>query len=75
MPEPAVQEVCDLAQNEVTTDVKLNKAEGDEEQGGVFDVDSRPAAFKSTFWEICCVAALISAQLANVYLQIDFVLW
>jgi hypothetical protein len=44
----------------------------DEAQGGVtaFE-DQRPAVFKSTFWEILCVASLVSVQLANVRSQLN----
>ena len=33
--------------------------------------DQRPAVFKSTFWEILCVASLVSAQLTNVPSQLN----
>jgi len=29
--------------------------------------DGRPAVFKSTWWEICCVISIVCAQLTNVF--------
>jgi len=41
--------------------------EADESQESFFDVEKRPAVFKSTFWEVLCVICLMSAQLTNVF--------
>jgi hypothetical protein len=46
------------------------KDQADESQGGATVLeDQRPLVFKSTFWEVLCVASLVSAQLTNVCSQ------
>jgi hypothetical protein len=47
-------------------DAKDIKPEVDETLGTTAFEDRRPAVFKSTTWEVCCVLALVSAQLTNV---------
>jgi hypothetical protein len=47
-------------------DVKDIKPDVDETLGVTAFDDRRPAVFKSTTWEVCCVLALVSAQLTNV---------
>jgi hypothetical protein len=66
MPPPAVL-VADLVQDEEKEDIKAIKLEADELQMAPNYEDNRPAVFKSTFWEVCCIASLVSAQLTNVF--------
>src|ERR1700738_332541 len=51
------------AASEIKDPIKL---EIDEALAGYAFDDRRPAIFKSTGWEVCCVLALVSAQLSNV---------
>ena len=39
--------------------------------GGATIEDQRPPVFTSTFWEVLCVASLVSAQLTNVQPQLN----
>jgi hypothetical protein len=69
MPVPAAQ-LENLERDDLSADIKIEKLEADETQTDVSFDDKRPADFKSTFWEVCAIAALVSCQLCNVYNKI-----
>lgn len=54
-------------EKEFTKDKDVEVAQG----GATGFEDQRPAVFKSTFYEVLCVASLVSAQLTNVRSQLD----
>lgn len=59
--------LASIERDDAPTVIKIEELEAAETQTEVIFDDKRPAIFKSTFWEVCAVAALISAQLCNVY--------
>jgi hypothetical protein len=67
MPPPPAAAIA-AEDEDLQDDLKLEKAIVGEAQI-VQPEDQRPAVFKSTFWEICAVASLVSAQLTNVSLS------
>src|SRR6202035_3302649 len=72
MPAPIVRlgETADPTAVEKEKDIVKDQA--DESQGGATVLeDQRPLVFKSTFWEVLCVASLVSAQLTNVFSQMN----
>jgi hypothetical protein len=72
-PAPAVR-LAGLERDDRSADIKIAELEADETLTDIISDDKRPAVFKSTFWEVCAVAALISAQLCNVYHKIVVVI-
>jgi hypothetical protein len=72
MPAPIARLGDNTDASAVDNEKDFVKEDADESQGGATVVeDQRPLVFKSTFWEILCVASLVSAQLTNVSSQLN----
>jgi len=67
---PPAAKLTDPDGDQDIIDEKPVKLEIDESQGGNQSEDQRPAVFKSTFWEVLCVASLVCAQLTNVHFSL-----
>jgi hypothetical protein len=65
MPTPPPERGETVADDDATIK-KIMKLDGDEEQLEPGFEDRRPAVFRSTFWEVMCVASLVCGQLTNV---------
>lgn len=75
MPAPVAQLGNVVDDKEVEKEKEMSKDKDVEvaQDGATGYEDQRPAVFKSTFYEILCVASLVSAQLTNVRSQLyDF---
>jgi len=64
MSTPPVQKI-EVPEDDDAT-IKNIKLESDEAQLEPGFEDRRPAVFRSTFWEVMCVASLVCGQLTNV---------
>jgi hypothetical protein len=65
MPSTGIQ-LAGAARDDDATSIKLQLDVNEAQLEPGFE-DRRPAVFKSTFWEVMCVASLVCGQLTNVY--------
>ena len=68
MPTPPPERAEAVADDDATIK-KIMKLDVDEEQLEPGFEDRRPAVFRSTFWEVLCVASLVCGQLTNVFVS------